>query len=232
MPAGNPRGGQWTDRSGGQGTGTSLAQPMGNVDIGDVSGSSDVGDLFQTKPRDMSVDGVQLAANDTPDDPAPVRDPAPKIPLSRPDTSAERTDYMRSAANWLARNAGLAGAIYTGNMNNVEWLRDRQDLIATYRDEPKPLEELQRAVQEPKAGYDRHHIVEQTAAERFGFARSEVNDPDNLVRVPRLKHYEITGWYSAESEDFGRLSPREYLSDKSWEERRRIGLYALRRFRF
>ncbi|MEA2818430.1 MAG: hypothetical protein QOJ86_434 [Bradyrhizobium sp.] len=243
VPAGNPRGGQWTDRSGGQGTvvnpsqdtgqetGTSLAQPMGNVDIGDISGSSELGDLFQIKPRDTRVDGVQLAANDSPDDPAPLRDPAPKIPLSRPDTSAERTNYMRAAANWLARNAGLAGAIYSGNMNNIEWLKDRQDLIAAYRDEPKTLEELQRAVQEPKPGYDIHHIAEQTAAERFGFTRSQVNDPENLVRVPRLKHYEITGWYMDRNVDFGNLSPRDYLSDKSWEERRRVGLDALVRFK-
>jgi len=28
-------GGQWTDRSGGQGQSTSLAQPMGNVEVGD-----------------------------------------------------------------------------------------------------------------------------------------------------------------------------------------------------
>src|SRR3954454_14235164 len=47
VPAGNPRGGQWTDRGGGQGTGqvigqdaaqgglASLTQPMGNVDNGD-----------------------------------------------------------------------------------------------------------------------------------------------------------------------------------------------------
>jgi hypothetical protein len=62
VPPGNPRGGQWTDRSGGAGTAqgigqeagqdagqgdlASLTQPMGNVDIGDVSGSSEVGDLF------------------------------------------------------------------------------------------------------------------------------------------------------------------------------------------
>jgi multidrug efflux pump subunit AcrA (membrane-fusion protein) len=76
VPAGNSRGGQWTDRSGGenQGTGTSLARPMGNVDIGDVSGSSELGDLFRIKPVGTRVSGVQLAANDTPDDPTPVRD--------------------------------------------------------------------------------------------------------------------------------------------------------------
>src|SRR4051795_6925041 len=62
VPAGNPRGGQWTDRSGGQGTVASpgpdtgqsqdadLTQPMGNVDLGDVSGSSEVDDLFRIKP--------------------------------------------------------------------------------------------------------------------------------------------------------------------------------------
>jgi hypothetical protein len=243
VPAGNPRGGQWTDRSGAQGTVGSLSEdtgqsqdadlsmPMGNVELGDVSGSSELGDPFQIKPDNTRVGGVQLAANDSPDDPASIRDHAPKIPLSRPDTSAERTGYLRSAANWLARNAGLAGDIYTGAMNNVEWLKDRQDLIAAYRDEPKTLEELQRAVQEPKPGYDKHHIVEQTAAERFGFTRSDINDPENLVRVPRLRHYEITGWYMDRNEDFGNLSPREYLSDKSWEERRRVGLDALVRFK-
>jgi hypothetical protein len=243
VPAGNPRGGQWTDRSGGQGTvagpsqdigqgqDADLTLPMGNVDTGDVSGSGELSDLFQIKPRDTRVDGVQLATNDSPDDPAPLRDPAPKIPLSRPDTSAERTEYMRSAANWLARNAGLAGDIYAGSMNNVEWLKDRQDLIAAYRDEPKTLEELQRAVQEPKPGYDTHHIAEQTAAERFGFTRSEVNDPENLVQVPRLRHYEITGWYGTRTDEYGGLSPREYLSDKGWDERRRVGLDALVRFK-
>ena len=65
VPAGNPRGGQWTDRSGRQGQdqsqGTGLAQPMGNVDIGDVSGSSELGDLFQIGSNDTRVDGVQLA---------------------------------------------------------------------------------------------------------------------------------------------------------------------------
>src|ERR1043165_5480744 len=75
VPAGNPRGGQWTDRSGGQGTlanpsldtgqGTaaSLAQPMGNVGIGDVSGSSELNGLFKIGPGDRNVDGVDLAAN-------------------------------------------------------------------------------------------------------------------------------------------------------------------------
>jgi hypothetical protein len=82
VPAGNPRGGQWTDRSGGRSGGfaasaglsqdagqsqdADLTSPMGNVDIGDLSGSSELGDLFQIKPTDTRVEGVQLAANDGP----------------------------------------------------------------------------------------------------------------------------------------------------------------------
>jgi len=75
VPAGNPRGGQWTDRTGGQSTVASpsqdtgqsqdadLAQPMGNVDIGDVTGSSELGDLFQIKPSDTRFEGVQVGGD-------------------------------------------------------------------------------------------------------------------------------------------------------------------------
>jgi hypothetical protein len=110
-------------------------------------------------------------------------------------------------------------------MNNVEWLRDYHDVVQASRDAPKSLEELQQAVN------DVHHIVEQTAAERFGFARSETEHPENLVRIPRLQHYRITGWYMRENDKFDRLSPREYLQDKDWEERYRVGLEALKEFK-
>ena len=61
VSAGNPRGGQWTDRSGGGDTGTGLAQPTGNVELGDVSGSSDVGGLFDITPDETPVIGEQVA---------------------------------------------------------------------------------------------------------------------------------------------------------------------------
>jgi hypothetical protein len=54
-----------------------------------------------------------------------------------------------------------------------------------------------------------------------------IEGPDNKVFVPRLKHWQITRWYMARDPEFGGLSPREYLRDKSWDERRAIGLRAL-----
>jgi hypothetical protein len=242
VPAGNPRGGQWTDRSGGQGQGqsqdqnqgTGLALPMGNVDIGDVSGSSELGDLFQIAPGGVEPRGVQLAG-DIPDgsgnDQGVPSADAPEIPQEKPKTSAERTGFMRAAADWLARNTGLAGDIYTGAINNVEWLQDRRAVIQAGRDPAKTFEELQEGVGARRPGYDDHHIVEQTLAERLGFTQSEIDDPSNVVSVPRLRHYEITGWYGTRSPEFGGLSPREYLIDKGWDERRRIGLRALVEFK-
>lgn len=92
------------------------------------------------------------------------------------------------------------------------------------------LQKLQDEVGNKRPGYDDHHIVEQTWAEYFGFSRSEVDDPSNLVSIPRLKHWQITGWYGTRNENYGSLSPREYLKNKDWDERRRVGLDALRQF--
>jgi hypothetical protein len=77
---------------------------------------------------------------------------------------------------------------------------------------------------------DIRHIVEQAPAAREGHAHEDIDGPDNLVRIPTLKHWEITGWYMRGNERYGGLSPREYLRGKGWDERRSIGLYALERF--
>lgn len=89
---------------------------------------------------------------------------------------------------------------------------------------------MQQSVGQHRPGYDDHHIVEQTWAERFGFARSEIDDPSNLVSISRLKHYQLTGWYGTRSDRFGGVSPREYPRDKDWNERARIGREALIKF--
>jgi hypothetical protein len=54
-----------------------------------------------------------------------------------------------------------------------------------------------------------------------------INAPDNLLRIPTLKHWQINAWYSTKNNDFGGLSPRDYLRGKSWDERVRVGTDAL-----
>lgn len=106
-------------------------------------------------------------------------------------------------------------------------LYDKLPYVRAYLDGPKSLEELQSDVGKPEKGYEVHHIVEQAPAAREGHAREDIDGPDNLVRIPTLKHWEITGWYMTWNRNFNNLSPREYLRSKTWEERRRVGLDAL-----
>ena len=109
----------------------------------------------------------------------------------------------------------------------VDMAREAYPYVRAYFDEPKTLAELQAAVSVREAGYDIHHIVEQTPADRDNFARALIDAPENLVRVPTLKHWEITAWFTTKDWRFGNLSPREYLNGKDWSERVRVGRIAL-----
>ncbi|MGB6174906.1 MAG: hypothetical protein WBF43_00870 [Methylocella sp.] len=112
------------------------------------------------------------------------------------------------------------------------WLYDKYPLIKVYLDGPKSLEELQSDVGKPGKGYDVHHILEQTPARDHKIPDALIDGPDTLVSIPRLKHWEITGWFMRGSnDDYGGLSPREYLRDEDWDERRKVGIDALTRFK-
>jgi hypothetical protein len=110
------------------------------------------------------------------------------------------------------------------------WLREYYPHIDAYTQGPKSLSELQAGARSSRPGYDIHHIVEKTPALENGFSKSLVNGPDNLVSIPRFKHWEITGWYARKSKDWDRLSPRMMLDPQRWSERYQFGLYALRKF--
>jgi hypothetical protein len=238
VPKRNPGGGQFTRIGGGisQSPSTNTAQPMGNVDVGDVTGSNDVGGLFNIAPDDMRIDGVQLAG-DPPDDPkTPLDDPAPKIPQEKPDTREGRMGFVRDAAQWVARNVGrYAPAVdaYFGALDQVEKITALTDAIKSANDPAKTLEELQARVgpaSEP--GYHDHHIAEEAAARNAGDSESLIQSRDNLVRIPVLKHIDITSYYSTKVEqpDGTMLSRRDQLKDEDFETRRQFGLDVLRKY--
>jgi hypothetical protein len=83
------------------------------------------------------------------------------------------------------------------------WLYHHEDDIRAYIDPPKPMKELRDAVDDPQPGYQIHHIVEQTPAKQDGYPDYMIHGRDNLVRIPRLKHEEITAWFATKNEDFG-----------------------------
>jgi hypothetical protein len=148
---------------------------------------------------------------------------SPKPPNTRPKDSRTRTAALKLAARLLGPAATVAEIAKLG-----AWMQTYLPIIESYADPPRSLEELQRDVSTLAPGYDIHHIVEQTAAERDGFPREIIDGPDNLVRVPRLKHQEINAWYQTKNPDYDRQTPRDYLSGRSWDVRREVGLEALR----
>jgi hypothetical protein len=152
--------------------------------------------------------------------------------LEEPSTRRERNTFLKEAAQWLARALRIGGrtSSFLAILDALSWLDTDRPFIDAYLDEPRSLDELQRGVAEPKRGYNVHHIVEQAAADEDGFSRELIDGPDNLARIPALKHWQITGWYMTKNEKFGGLSPRDYLRGKSWDERTRIGQDALVRF--
>ena len=145
----------------------------------------------------------------------------------RPPTSRERTFILRD----VARQIQQTGKTFEFFARAAKWIQVYSADVAAYNDAPKSLEELQRGTSTPAPGYDIHHIVEQTQAEQDGFPREVIDGADNLVRVPRLKHQQIKGWYQTKNDEYGGLSPRDYLEGRSWAVRRSVGLDALRQFK-
>ena len=76
-----------------------------------------------------------------------------------------------------------------------------------------------------RPGYELHHIVEQNSKQLGEKVR--INSRENLVSVPTFKHHLITSWYAKKNKDFGGMSPRRYMRDKSWDERLSVGIEAL-----
>jgi hypothetical protein len=112
-------------------------------------------------------------------------------------------------------------------LDNAPWLRERRPEIEAQLDPPKTLKELQEAVGQERAGTEKHHIVEQGPARGEGFSEKQINSSDNLVRVPKQKHQEISEWYSRTNDNYAGQTPRDGLRGKSWEERRAVGIQKL-----
>ena len=156
----------------------------------------------------------------------------PTIPNERPIDGKVRSAIIKGAVKWAIR-AGLAAADITAPeivipiQLGIEIGSWAYPYISAYFEGPKSLDELQRAVRNPQPGYEIHHIVEQTPARISELPSQLIDGPDNLVRIPTLKHWELNRWYETPNESTGGITPREYLKDKDWEERRKIGLEGL-----
>ncbi len=172
----------------------------------------------------------------------PLEEP-PEIPPTEPATARERNTVLRAAAQWLARAAATAASDMAARVQDFlqvleapGWVVQNLPFILSYLDSPKTLDELQDAVDEPRRGYEIHHIVEEQATSRNAqgnsrvFTQEQLQSRENLVRVPYWKHVEISSWYSRPNVQYGGRSPREYLRGTNWKDQYKFGLDALRGF--
>jgi hypothetical protein len=151
---------------------------------------------------------------------------------------------MRGVATWLGRAAEILGPalpLYPrvravlAALRATIWLAKNLPEIFSYLDEAKTLEELRGAVEETREGYEVHHIVEAQSRSRNPLRNSlrfadRIHSSENLVRIPKWKHVEISSWYSTKNEFYNGLTPRQYLCGKSWSEQYEFGLQVLRDF--
>jgi hypothetical protein len=134
----------------------------------------------------------------------------PKVPQEEPPKKT-RYGIIKDVGRWALQTI-QAGAeavveqVYT-ELETIAWITHLgyNMLLGTLLDEPKSLEELQRAVDEPAAGYEIHHIVEQKAATDDGFSEAQYDSRDNLVRIPTMKHRDITGWFMTPNDFYNNL---------------------------
>lgn len=234
VPAGNPSGGQWTD-GGGQilsdanpdnfwKPGAQLAQAKKPKESGKLKKPGEPPKLKLPLPVKSKRSGRPLG-------------PAPEIPRIPPPTSRQRTGLLNGIVRFIggaarARNRILLELFHEA-LRETPWLHDKFPILQSGLEGPKSLDELREAVLRPKPGYDIHHIVEQTPARKAEFPEHMINGAENLVRIGGLRHWEINAWYSRPNERFvidGKpVSPRDYLRDKSWDERMQVGLDAMRK---
>jgi hypothetical protein len=158
------------------------------------------------------------------DNKGPALDEPPQAPREQPDNPETRNGWIKGVARWLGRFGGsisfAIGAAY--------WLYEYDYLIEASLQGPQTFDELREGIGTPsQRGYQDHHIVEQTDARRDGYPESMIGGADNVVRIPTLKHRDITSWYQTKNAEYGGMRPRDYLRGKTWEERRQVGMDAL-----
>ena len=84
-------------------------------------------------------------------------------------------------------------------------------------------------------GFEWHHIVEQTRAMKSGIAPEKVHNLRNIVKIPGgykgSIHSRITGIYNSKIDlGYGKITVRDWISAKSFEEQFEFGLNQLRMF--
>ncbi len=155
---------------------------------------------------------------------------------------SQLVEFYARTVEWVAEHAPFLKRL--GAWGKFLWaLYEIVPDVAAAFDEPRELEDLladheDRVFKTPRAfkdaygsaglGREWHHIVEESA-DPDNVKGYNVNGTRNMVRIPRIIHWAISGHYSEKSDVPG-LTIRELLRTLPLERQREYGLWALRYF--
>ena len=91
--------------------------------------------------------------------------------------------------------------------------------------------ELKKAIGSAGSGYEWHHIVEQCQQTKSGFDAYLIQNTDNIIKVSREVHRQISAYYKTTTFDFTNgLSVRDWLAGQSFQFQRDFGIEVLKQF--
>ena len=204
-------------------------------------------------PDDPGKAGVEDAANEPPKpgighNQGPPLEPAPEVPKVGPAfNTSPFWDFTKAAVLWLGR-AGWKPLVRVGIRVGIEgtvggpvgdfllaaeaayWAYKAYPYIKSYFDPPKTLKSC-----EKMRNLATMTIISLSGGQKDGVPESKIESPDNIVPIPKLKHWEINNWLGKPNPKFRDendkpISPRDYIKGKTWEERYQFGLDVLRKF--
>lgn len=227
VPRGSENGGQWTDGSDWGGPSEAVVRegqdtPPGLVRISDRPHVEPPIDIYANRSK------PGIGHN------GPPSETPPEIPRQEPSRHRTKLRIAREVARWfeaalpILRLVKVAIAL-TIAIETIAWFSENYyPLIEAYLEPPKSLKQLQDAVRTPHKGTDVHHIVEKNQAEAEGYPPEMINAPENLVRISRFRHWNITTYYQTLDANLG-MTPRQHLEGKSWQEKYEFGLKVMER---
>ena len=248
VPRGHPDGGQWTD---GNGAGSD-DESTGGMDGGRADENPGERELTDEEHESLlKIEEVVRAVLGEKGDPQYLATLIARFPFTRKGILQAIKDWSAPVAETLVilllegrisqflflwqLIESFAPELFEYAMEAEEW-----EQIAVeeeeYRgfSEAKDFEEHYEAQKKPLR--DWRHIVERNAKVAPGtMPKSDsLHSTDNVVQIPRAKHWEITQCYSRpdpRDPRFVDISPRDWLRGKPWQAHYDFGIEMLKKFR-
>jgi hypothetical protein len=164
--------------------------------------------------------------------------PLPHVNKAAREAVAEAAEFFARTGRFLLWGLPVVDGIvaFMEAYSPTELNRGEDRLTAQFNaalQPPKTLDELQQEPTEDTLGYEQHHIVGQNddnlakdVFEKFG--SDLINDPSNIIWIPRVQHECVSAAYSSNSDGPGSPLVREVINELDFSQQREAGLKILR----